>query len=115
MNKAKIKYRGNNEFLLVVQGINGWSSDGIPMCLDKTKMLLKCVEEALVDDFGANDLSGGDFCRFINLSLNCHYLLSLNINNMMYKGYDLSINQMKLLKASLKNVLAEFDMEKVNG
>lgn len=111
MYKAKVKYRGDDEFLLVIQRINGWSSDGLPMSREKTEMLLECVLQALKSDFAANDLSGGDWCRFIGLPFENHFLLSINVNDIIYKGYDLSINQVKLLKASLKNVIAEADEE----
>ena len=111
MHKAKVNYRGEGKYLLVLQRIHGWSSDGIPMCQDKTEKLLTCVEQALEHNFDANDLSGGDFCRFIGLGLNSHFLLSLNLSDIMYKGYDLSVHQVKLLRASLKNVLAEATKE----
>lgn len=115
MYTANIKYRGDDNFLLVVTRVSGHGSDGIPMNRDKTEILLECTEQALDGNFELNDLSGGDFCRFIKLYLNNHYLLSLNLSDVIYKGYDLSVHSMKLLKASLKTALAEADKDKLDG
>jgi hypothetical protein len=116
MHKANVEYRGIDEFLLVLQRVHGYSSDAIPLSRDKIEKLLGCTEEALKQTFDGS-LSKGDFCRFIGLGLNSHFLLSMNLNDTIYKGYDLSIHQLKLLKASLKNALnkADNDVEESSG
>ena len=116
MYKASVGYRNADEFFLVVQRLQGYSSDAIPLSREKAEWLLSCAEAALNKTFDGS-LSGGDFCRFINIGFGSHFLLSLNLNDVVYKGYDLSIVQLKLLKASLKNALnkADTDIEEAGG
>jgi hypothetical protein len=111
MHKASIDYRSTDRFFLVVQRLQGYNSDAIPLSREKAEWLLECVESALDKKFDGWSLSGGDFCRFVELGLNSHFLLSLNLSDVLYKGYDLSIVQLKLLKASLKNALNKADTE----
>ena len=118
MFKASIEYKDSDKisFLLILQRVSGYSSDAIPLSREKVEMLLQCTEEALAKNFDGS-LSHGDFCRYIGLQLNSHFLLSLNLNDVIYKGYDLSIHQLKLLKASIKNALnrADNELEEASG
>lgn len=116
MYKATIEYKGIDKFLLILQKVHGYSSDAFPITREKVKWLLKCVESALDKTFEGS-LSRGDFCTFVELGLNSHFLLSINLSNLMFKGYDLSIHQLKLLKASAKSALNKevTEVEDVSG
>jgi len=105
MYQANVKLH-DESFVLVLKQDN--CSDAIPLSRAELELLLVRAEDALNGIFEGS-LSKGDFYRFIDLGHKNHFLLSINVEGFVYRGYDLDTTQLKLLKASIRNAINKAD------